>query len=95
MAKLKVLSGEDVLRIFAGFGFVPESQRGSHVKVRRVLSSGVRQSLTVPLHREIDRGTLMAIHRQARQFIPDADLRDHSFAILAATSSPVASRSSR
>jgi hypothetical protein len=24
-------------------------------------------------------GTLMAIHRQARQFIPEADLRDHFF----------------
>jgi len=56
MPKLKVLSGAEVLRILNQFGFVSESQRGSHVKVRRVLPSGVRQSLTVPLHREIDRG---------------------------------------
>ena len=36
-------------------------------------------SLTVPLHREIDRGTLMAIYRQACRFISEQDLRDHFF----------------
>lgn len=79
MPKLKVLSGSDVLRILNQFGFVSESQRGSHVKVRRVLPSGVRQSLTVPLHREIDRGTLMAIYRQALRFIEAEDLHNHFF----------------
>jgi predicted RNA binding protein YcfA (HicA-like mRNA interferase family) len=79
MPKLKVLSGADVLRILNRFGFVPESQRGSHVKVRRVTPSGSRQSLTVPLHREIDRGTLMAIYRQALRFIEAEELHDHSF----------------
>jgi predicted RNA binding protein YcfA (HicA-like mRNA interferase family) len=59
MQKLKVLSGQDVLRILATFGFAVDSQCGSHVRVRRELASGMRQSLTVPLHREIDRGTLM------------------------------------
>ncbi len=79
MPKLKVLSGEDVLRILARFGFLPEAQRGSHVKVRRVLPSGARQSLTVPRHREIDRGTLMAIYRQASRFIREEELREHFF----------------
>jgi predicted RNA binding protein YcfA (HicA-like mRNA interferase family) len=80
MPKLKVLSGAEVLRILNQFGFVSESQRGSHVKVRRVLPSGVRQSLTtVPLHREIDLGTLMAIYRQAIRFISPEDLHDHFF----------------
>jgi predicted RNA binding protein YcfA (HicA-like mRNA interferase family) len=79
MPKLKVLSGQDVLRILASFGFTVESQRGSHVKVRRELASGVRQSLTVPLHREIDRGTLMAIYRQALRFVSAEDLHGHFF----------------
>ena len=79
MPKLKVLSGQDVLRILADFGFISESQRGSHVKVRRVLPSGSRQSLTIPLHREIDRGTLMAIYRHAVRFIPADELHDDFF----------------
>jgi predicted RNA binding protein YcfA (HicA-like mRNA interferase family) len=79
MPKLKVLSGAEVLRILNQFGFVSESQRGSHVKVRRVTQSGARQSLTVPLHREIDRGTLMAIYRQALRFIEAEQLHNHFF----------------
>lgn len=79
MPKLGVLSGQDVLRILDSFGFVVYAQRGSHVKVRRLLPSGTHQSLTVPLHREIDRGTLMAIYRQACRFISEQELRDHFF----------------
>jgi predicted RNA binding protein YcfA (HicA-like mRNA interferase family) len=79
MPKLRVLSGQDVLRILDSFGFVTNAQRGSHVKVRRLLPSGAHQSLTVPLHKEIDRGTLMAIYRQACRFIAEQELRDHFF----------------
>ena len=79
MPTLRVLSGQDVLRILDSFGFVSYAQRGSHVKVRRLLSSEAHQSLTVPLHRAIDRGTLMAIYRQACRFIPEQELRDHFF----------------
>jgi len=28
MPKLRALSGQDLLRVFAGFGFLPASQRG-------------------------------------------------------------------
>lgn len=75
MPKLRVLSGDDVLRILRSFGFMSASQRGSHVKVQRKLPDGSRQSLTVPLHREMDRGTLLAIYRQALRFIPEDELR--------------------
>jgi predicted RNA binding protein YcfA (HicA-like mRNA interferase family) len=51
------------------------SQRGSHVKVRRVLDSGQTQTLTIPNHKEIDRGTLHAIFRQASRFIAEPELR--------------------
>lgn len=79
MLKLRVLSGQDVLRILDSFGFVLYAQRGSHVKARRLLPSGGHQSLTVPLHKEIDRGTLLAIYRQACRFIPEQELRDHFY----------------
>ena len=58
MPKLKPLSGEDLLRIFAGFGFIKVSQRGSHIKLRRQVTGRSRQILTIPLHREVDKGTL-------------------------------------
>jgi len=40
------------------------SQEGSHVKLRRV-RDGQRETLTIAMHRELDRGTLHAIFRQA------------------------------
>ena len=56
MPKLKTLSGQDVLKIFAKFGF-EKSRKGSHLKIRRQLLAGGRQSLTIPIHDEIDKGT--------------------------------------
>jgi hypothetical protein len=45
-----------------------------------VLDDGSIQTLTVPNHNEIDRGTLHAIFRQASRFIPESDLRRVFFA---------------
>ena len=78
MPKLRVLSGGQVLRILAEFGFEPCGQRGSHIKLRRIVS-GENQTLTVPNHREMDRGTLHALYRQASRFVPDSDLRPRFF----------------
>ena len=75
MPRLRTLSGGEVLRILNEFGFARVSQRGSHVKVRRLRSDGVRESLTVPLHDELDRGTLHTLYRQAARFVPESDLR--------------------
>jgi predicted RNA binding protein YcfA (HicA-like mRNA interferase family) len=79
MPKLRTLAGQDLLRIFAGFGFQPASQRGSHVKIRRTLPGGIRQSLTIVLHSEVDKGTLRAIFRQALRYIPESELRPHFY----------------
>lgn len=79
MPKLKTLSGDDLLRLFGGFGFEFVAQRGSHVKLRRVMASGARQNLTVPLHREVDKGTLHAIYRQALRYIDESELRPHFY----------------
>lgn len=76
MPRWRVLSGAEVLRILGSFGFVEVGRRGSHVKAVRT-SSGRRQVLTVPDHRELDRGTLHAIYRQALRYIPEAELRRH------------------
>ena len=75
MAKMRTLSGTEVIAILGEFGFRPVSQRDSHLKLRRVLDDGSTQTLTVPNHKEIDRGTLQAIFRQASRFIPETELR--------------------
>ncbi len=74
-----------VLRFFDGAASVNERARefshklGSHIKLRRVLSGGLRQSLTIVNHAEIDKGTLQAIDRQALRFLAEADLRHHFY----------------
>jgi len=75
MSRPKRLSGEDVISILVSFGFVVHSQRGSHVKLRRVTTPGQRQTLTVPRHKELDSGTVRAIFRQASQYVPEDELR--------------------
>ena len=75
MPKLRVLSGGQVRKILGRFGFHEFIQRGSHIKLRRLLADGRAQTLTVPNHDEIDRGTLQAIYRQASRYIPEVQLR--------------------
>ena len=77
MPKLRTLSGDDLLRIFSQFGFTRFSQRGSHVKLRRTLAGGDRQTLAIVAHREVDKGTLQAIFRQDLRYIPESELARH------------------
>jgi predicted RNA binding protein YcfA (HicA-like mRNA interferase family) len=79
MPRLKVLSGREVVKILSRFGFKVVSQRGSHVKLRRVLSDGAKQTLTIPLHEELDKGTLRAIFRQALRYILEEELKPHFY----------------
>ncbi|MBI2858276.1 MAG: type II toxin-antitoxin system HicA family toxin, partial [Chloroflexi bacterium] len=57
MPKLRRLSGSEVLAILAKHGFKVHSQRGSHAKLRRIAKSGNAQTLTIPVHDELDIGT--------------------------------------
>ena len=63
MAKLPVLSAREVLKVLRKFGFVVVRQTGSHIHLwhdeRRVL-------VTVPNHRELAKGTLIGILKQAK-----------------------------
>ncbi|MFM7685994.1 MAG: type II toxin-antitoxin system HicA family toxin [Actinomycetota bacterium] len=60
MPELPHLSGAEVVRASERLGVVAVRQRGSHVMMRRGASGCV-----VPLHREVKRGTLGGILRQA------------------------------
>ena len=79
MPRLRRLSGREVLGILQKFGFTIASQKGSHVKLIRILPGGERQILTVPSHPELDTGTCRAILRQASRCIPAMDLRPYFY----------------
>ncbi|MFM2311389.1 MAG: hypothetical protein RLZZ04_665 [Cyanobacteriota bacterium] len=65
MPKLKRLSGAEIIAILKQFDFEVYSQRGSHVKLRRIAISG-KETLTVPNHRQLDTGTC--------RYIPESEL---------------------
>ena len=63
MPKLPVLSSNDVLKVLRKFGFRVHRQTGSHIHLwneeRKLL-------VTVPNHRELAKGTLISIMKQAK-----------------------------
>ena len=73
--RLRRLRAREVLAALRSFGFEVVATRGSHAKLRRVAGEHERQTLTVPLHKHLDPGTIRAIYRQATRFIPEAELR--------------------
>lgn len=79
MPKLRVLSGDDVIKIILSFGFIIESQRGSHVKLARFDEEGTRQTLIIPQHKEIDKGTLKSIFRQSSKYIDESELKQYFY----------------
>jgi len=60
MPKLPCVSGTKVAKALERLGFVRERQRGSHLVMRRETDVCV-----VPMHREVDQGTLRGVLRQA------------------------------
>lgn len=79
MSKLRVLSGQDVIRIFQTLGFSVAGQKGSHVKLVKISEGGSRQTLTIPNHEELDKGTLKAIYNQAGRYISENDLKEYFY----------------
>jgi len=79
MPKLKRLSGREVIALFQKLGFQIVSRKGSHVKLRRI-ENGMKQTLTIPDHPEIDTGTLRAILRHATAYVPEVELNKHFLA---------------
>ena len=63
MSKLPVISGREAVKALAKIGYEIDHQTGSHVILRHGMPPYRR--LTIPDHKEIARGTLRAIIRQA------------------------------
>lgn len=78
MPRLKILSGEDVIKILESFNFVVVAQRGSHVKLHRKINK-LNQTLTIPKHKELDRGTVRAILNQASKYITETEIRKYFY----------------
>lgn len=57
MPKLPAVSGKKVIKVLQKIGFIKVSQVGSHIKMQRQLEDRI-QTVTVPNHREIRKGTL-------------------------------------
>ncbi len=62
MSKLPVISGLDLVRALRNVGFELDRRKGSHMILFRAKPT---TTLSVPDHRELDRGTLRALLRQA------------------------------
>jgi predicted RNA binding protein YcfA (HicA-like mRNA interferase family) len=62
MSKLPVVSAAQCIRALEKTGFVVYRQRGSHIAMVRTTPPS---QTTIPNHKELDRGTLRAIIRQA------------------------------
>ncbi len=69
MARLPVISGDDFVKAIARIGFAWDRTKGSHM----ILVGPGGQRLSVPRHRELGRGLLRALIRDAgltrREFI--------------------------
>lgn len=59
--KLPVISGGEAVRAYCKLGYRIDRKKGSHIILK---DNG--NILVIPQHRELDRGTLRAIIRQAR-----------------------------
>lgn len=65
MAKLRRMSGREVIKILEDHGFSSVRQRGSHIAMQRADEEGVTTTVIVPDHKEIRLGTLQSIIRQS------------------------------
>lgn len=63
MTKLPILSGEELYKLLEKIGYLFDHQTGSHLILRN--QNPPYRRLTVPKHKEIAKGTLRSIIREA------------------------------
>jgi predicted RNA binding protein YcfA (HicA-like mRNA interferase family) len=63
VSPLPVVSGREMVKALGKIGYVLDRQRGSHIILRQ--QAAPHRRLTVPDHKEVAKGTLRAIIRQA------------------------------
>ena len=70
MPKPPLVSGKEAVKALQRLGFVFIRQKGSHAILRRETADGAR-GCVVPMHREIQLGTLRGILKQAGVDVQD------------------------
>lgn len=66
MPKLPVLSGKKFVKIACNkYGFETVGQKGSHLKIRKIIPGVGTVTIPVPQDRELAKGTLRDLLRQA------------------------------
>ena len=63
MPKPPVVSGQDLVRVLTKAGFEVHHQKGSHIILKQTVAPFAR--LSVPNHKELKRGLLLALLRDA------------------------------
>lgn len=65
MAKLPQISGEKLIKAFKRDGWIEVSQKGSHVKLVKILKPVGKATIIIPQHKVIKKGTLSRILKDA------------------------------
>jgi predicted RNA binding protein YcfA (HicA-like mRNA interferase family) len=63
MTRLPVVSGRELVKALSRIGYQQDHQKGSHIILRQ--QSPPYRRLTIPDHKEIAKGTLRSILREA------------------------------
>jgi len=63
VSTLPRVSGREAVAVFRGLGYEVDRQRGSHIVLRQ--AQPPHRRLTIPDHRELAKGTLRALIREA------------------------------
>jgi len=64
MPKLPILSGKKLIKAFSKLGFQHVRTSGSHAILSKIDKEKGKITVTVPLHKELAKGTLKSIMRQ-------------------------------
>ena len=70
MPKLPIVSGLDIVKVLSKLGYLHKRTSGSHAILQKETSSG-NITIPVPLHKELAKGTLKSIMRQANLSLED------------------------
>lgn len=73
MPGLKVLSANEVRKFLEHNGFSLNRQKGSHLVFKR-RTLGISETMTVPNHTTLDRGTCHGVFKEARKYIQLEDV---------------------
>ena len=76
MPKLPILSGYEIIKYLERLGFEKLRQKGSHVSMKKETQYG-SIGCVIPLHKEVARGTLKSIIKQAH--LSDEEFIEETF----------------